>query len=157
VLLESGCTKPVAAQPKQTKAEPTQAERVAAIDAILTAGPTGRPGDADQRAALRVERTRLTGSSPIRPMAKTAVVAPAKPQQTSQPPQIIVAHNSQATSDKDWEATKAAVDQHSQKMQNLNAKHWHPGISDGHGHYISQREFQQSVNREADRLVQPQN
>ena len=43
VLLQLDCTKPVADQPKieQTKGEPTKAKRIAAIDAILDAGPTG--------------------------------------------------------------------------------------------------------------------
>jgi hypothetical protein len=108
------------------------------------------------RAALRAERAQLAGSSPLRPMVTTATVVSVKPQQTAQPPQIIVAHNSQATSDKEWEATKAAVDQHSQKMRDVNRQYWHPGIKKN-GRYMSQREFEQSLNQEADRVVQPQN
>lgn len=146
VLLQSGCTKPVAEQPKieQTKAEPTKAERIAAINAILDAGPTGRPGDADERTALRAERAKLTGSVPSRPMATTA--AAAEPQ-----------HDSQATSDKEWESTKAAMDTRSQRAQDLNGRQWRPGLRDADGHYISQRAFQQSVNQEIDRFARPQN
>jgi hypothetical protein len=63
VLVQLGCSKPT---------QPTKAERIAAIDAMLNAGPTGASGDADNRAALRAERAQLTGSAPSRPMATTA-------------------------------------------------------------------------------------
>jgi hypothetical protein len=151
VLVQLGCTKPVAEQPKieQTKAEPTKAERIAAIDAILGAGPTGRPGDADDRAALRAERAQLAGSSPIRPMVTTAAVAPAKLQQTAQAPQIIVAHDSQATSDKEWESTKAAMDARSSSMQNLNRQRWPQDALRGE----SRAAFQRRINQQADQFV----
>lgn len=148
VLVQLGCTKPVAEQPKveQPKAEPTKAERIAAIDAILNAGPTGRPGDADNRAALRAERAQLTG--PSRVMAATTVAA-AKPQQATPAPQIVVAHDSQATSDKEWESTKAAMDARSRSMENLNRQRWPQDALRGE----SRAAFQRRINQQADQLV----
>ena len=158
VLVQLCCTKPATGQPKieQTKVESTKAERIATIDAILHAGPTGRPGDADERAALRAERVQLTGSAPSRPMATTRAAA-AEPQQATQAPQIVVAQDSQATSDKEWESTKAAMDARSRRAQDLNGRQWRPGLRGKGGRYISQREFEQSVNQEIDRFAQPQN
>jgi hypothetical protein len=141
LLLQTGCMKP--------GAEQTKAERIAAIDAILNAGPTGRSGEADERAALRAERERLTGSAPSRPIPMTVV---AKPQQATPAPQIVGARNSQASTDADWKAATAAMDARSQKTQDLNSRHWRPGLRDSGGNYISQRRFQQSVNREIERL-----
>jgi hypothetical protein len=151
LLLQTGCMKHAAEQSNidQTKAEPTKAERIAAIDAILNAPPTGRPGDADERAALRAERTQLTGL-PSRPMATMAAAA-AKPQQPTPAPKIVGTLNSQASTDKDWNAAVAAMDARSQKTQDLNARHWRPSSKDASGHHISQRAFQQSVNQEIER------
>ena len=104
----------------------------------------------DERAALRAERTQLTGL-PSRPMA-TVTAAAAKPQQATPAPQIVGALNSQASTDKDWKAATAAMDARSQKMQDLNSRHWRPGLKDAGGHHISQRAFQQSVNQEIERL-----
>ena len=53
-LTLAACSKP-AAIPK------SGAERVAEIDALLARPPSGSPGDADQRAALRAERDALSG------------------------------------------------------------------------------------------------
>jgi hypothetical protein len=141
LLFQIGCMKPVA--------ERTKDERIAAIDAILNAAPTGRSGDADQRTALRAERMQLTGSTPSRPIAMAVA---AKPQQATPVPQIVGARNSQASTDADWKAATAAMDARSQKTQDLNSRHWRPGLRDSHGNYISQRRFQQSVNGEIERL-----
>jgi hypothetical protein len=143
-LLIQGCTKPVAEQ------EQTKAERIAAIDVVLHAGPTGRPGDADKREALRTERAHLTGSVSSRPIVTTAVAA--KPQQATQAPQIVVAHDSQAASDTEWNSTKAALDTRSQRAQELSGRHWYPGLTDGHGHSISRRAFQESVTRQIEQM-----
>jgi hypothetical protein len=65
---QTGCRKSVSEfkpakpeiQPAKPVIQPTKAERIAEIDAQLAHWvPTGRPEDADNRAALRSERAKL--------------------------------------------------------------------------------------------------
>ena len=90
--------------------KPNKTERIAQIDAQLANWvPTGRADDADTRSALRAERARLMGASPRQPtVTTTTAFLP-----SSGTTQIVVAHDSQSSTNEDWaNATKRMDAQH---------------------------------------------
>jgi hypothetical protein len=107
----------------------TAPERIAEIDRLLKAGPTGQPGDANTRVALRSERTRL-GGGPTQ--TTTTRVETPKPARSIQASPIVVAHNSEASTDADWESAK--------KTSHINVNgEFHPNgrIYDNLGHCLN--------------------
>jgi hypothetical protein len=140
-LLQAACMKPA---DSATAIQSNKTERIAQIDAQLANWvPTGRSDDADTRSALRAERARLTGASPRQPTVTTTTTASP---QLSGTTQIVVAHDSQSSSNERWELSKNAMDAHAQDAQHLNNMNWRRDHRKGE----SQAAFEQRVNQQAD-------
>jgi hypothetical protein len=116
-----------------TAIQSNKTERIAQIDAQLANWvPTGRADDADTRSALRVERARLMGASSRQPTV--TLPPPLAPLQSSGTTQVVVAHDSQSTSNEDW--AKAAKQMDAQHGKVNGASHPNGDIYDNLGHLI---------------------